>query len=85
MKISKRFKLSTTQIILFGFIIAILIGSLLLALPVSSASGESVSYMDALFTATSSISVTGLMTMPVATTWSIFGQVVILIMIQIVY
>lgn len=83
MKISKRFKLSTTQIILFGFIIAILIGSLLLALPVSSASGESVSYMDALFTATSSISVTGLMTMPVATTWSIFGQVVILIMIQI--
>lgn len=75
--------LSTTQIILLSFIITILLGSLLLMLPVSSASGKSVSYVDALFTATTSTCVTGLVTLPTASTWSVFGQVVILILIQI--
>ena len=75
--------LSTTQIILLSFIITILLGSLLLMLPISSASGKSVSYVDALFTATTSTCVTGLVTLPTASTWSVFGQVVILILIQI--
>lgn len=75
--------LSSTQIVLLGFLIVILIGSILLSLPLSSASGESVPYIDALFTATSATCVTGLVTLPVVTTWSIFGQVVILLLIQI--
>lgn len=79
----KNFALSTTQIILITFLVTILIGSLLLALPVSSASGKAVPYIDALFTATSATCVTGLVTLPTVSTWSFFGQVVILILIQI--
>ena len=76
-------KLSTTQTILLGFLLVILIGSGLLSLPVSAADGEAVSYIDALFTATTSICVTGLVTVPTASAWSPFGQAVILVLIQI--
>lgn len=76
-------KLSTTQIILLSFLVTIFIGSLILALPISSATGESVPYIDALFTATTSVCVTGLVTLPTYSTWSPFAQVVILILIQI--
>ncbi|MBR5314353.1 MAG: potassium transporter KtrB [Clostridia bacterium] len=79
----KKFKLSTTQIILLSFLAAILLGSVLLALPFSSATGEAIPYLDALFTATTSTCVTGLVTLPTASTWSLFGQVVILLLIQI--
>ena len=79
----KRFSLSTTQIILLSFLITILLGSLLLSLPVSSADGRAVPYIDALFTATTSTCVTGLVTLPTVSTWSVFGQIVILILIQI--
>ena len=79
----KKFTLSTTQIILLSFLVTILAGSALLALPISSSSGESVSYLDALFTATTSTCVTGLVTLPTVSTWSVFGQVVILFLIQI--
>ena len=78
-----KISLSTTQIILLSFIIAILLGSLLLSLPISSASGVAVPYLDALFAATTSTCVTGLVTLPVVSTWSVFGQVVILLLIQI--
>lgn len=66
-----------------GFLIAILIGSILLSLPISSATGEAVPYLDALFTAATSTCVTGLVTLPVLSTWSTFGHVVILVLIQI--
>lgn len=79
----KRISLSTTQIIMLSFLLAILIGSFLLVLPFASADGTSVSYMDALFTATTSVCVTGLVTVTTATTWSFFGQLVILFLIQI--
>ena len=79
----KKFTLSTTQIILLSFLITILIGSALLALPISSANGEAVPYLDALFTATTATCVTGLVTLPTASTWSIFGQAVILLLIQV--
>ena len=79
----KKFSFSTTQIILFSFFIMIMLGSLLLALPISSADGTAVPYLDALFTATTSACVTGLVTVPTVSTWSVFGQVVILILIQI--
>ena len=79
----KKLALSTTQIILLSFLVTILAGSVLLALPISSASGKAVPYLDALFTATTSTCVTGLVTLPTASTWSVFGQVVILLLIQI--
>jgi len=79
----KHFSFSTTQIIMFTFLAAILIGSILLSLPISSASGKSVAYIDALFTATTSTCVTGLVTVPTFSTWSTFGHIVILFLIQI--
>ncbi len=79
----KHFKFSTSHIIMFSFFLAITLGSLLLALPISSASGRAVPYIDALFTATTATCVTGLVTVPTVSTWSIFGQAVILILIQI--
>lgn len=75
--------LSTTQIILLSFLAAILLGSVLLALPISAANGKAVPYIDALFTAATSVCVTGLVTLPTASAWSLFGQIVILMLIQI--
>ncbi len=83
MVMKRKISLSTTQIILLSFLATILVGSALLALPISSASGEAVPYLDALFTATTSTCVTGLVTLPTVSTWSVFGQVVILLLIQI--
>ncbi len=83
MKKSRLFSLSTTRIIMLSFLATILVGSLLLKLPVSSANGVSVPYIDALFTATTATCVTGLVTLPTVTTWSIFGQIVILLLIQV--
>ncbi len=79
----KRFKLSTTHIIMMSFLLVILAGSILLSLPISSSNGVAVSYVDALFTATTATCVTGLVTLPTVTTWSTFGQVVILCLIQL--
>lgn len=79
----RKVTLSTTQIIMLSFLAVILIGSLLLWMPVSSANGKGISYSDALFTATTATCVTGLVTVPTATSWSVFGQVVILLLIQI--
>ena len=79
----KKFSLSTTQIILLSFLVTILVGSVLLAMPISSATGKAVPYIDALFTATTSTCVTGLVTLPTVSTWSAFGHVVILLLIQI--
>ena len=74
---------STPHLIMLSFVVAILIGSLLLFLPISSADGKGVSYIDALFTATTATCVTGLVTLSTAGAWSPFGQVVILLLIQI--
>ena len=79
----KRFSISTTHIILLSFLAAILAGSILLSLPISSADGKATEFTDALFTATTSTCVTGLVVTPTVSSWSIFGQVVILILIQI--
>ncbi len=79
----QKIKLSTTHIILLSFFIAILAGTLLLMLPVSSADGESAHFSDALFTATTATCVTGLVTVPTVSSWSVFGHIVILVLIQI--
>ena len=83
MKKGFKITLSTTQMIMLSFLVVILIGSVLLSLPISTASREAVSYADALFTATTATCVTGLVTVPTVTTWSVFGQIVILLLIQI--
>lgn len=83
MKRKFHFELSTTQIIMLGFFLVIMTGSVLLALPISSETGKPVPYIDALFMATTATCVTGLVTLPTVTTWSLFGQIVILILIQI--
>ena len=82
MEILKR-KLSSFQIILLGFAGIILLGALILTLPISSRSHEWTSFIDALFTSTSAVCVTGLIVFDTATHWTIFGQCVILLLIQI--
>ena len=79
----QRISISTTQIILFSFFVAIMIGSVLLSLPISSADGEAKPFLDALFTSTTSTCVTGLVVTPTFSSWSTFGHVVILVLIQI--
>ncbi len=76
-------KLQPTQIMVLGFATIILIGALLLNLPIATQSGESIGLLDALFTATSAVCVTGLIVVDTATYWSMFGQVVIIGLIQI--
>ena len=77
-----RIKMSSFQIIILGFLGLILVGTLLLMLPVSSAGGRSASVEDALFTATSAVCVTGLVVRDTASGWSGFGQAIILLLIQ---
>lgn len=78
-----KFRLSPMQIIALVFAGIILVGALLLALPVSSRSGESCGVLPALFTATSATCVTGLVLFDTWTQWSGFGQAVILCMIEL--
>jgi trk system potassium uptake protein TrkH len=75
-------RFSTTRMIAFGFLCAIVLGSLLLMLPIASKTGEVTSLVDAFFTATTSICVTGLTTVVTAEHWSMFGQIIILLLIQ---
>ena len=71
------------QIIILGFLSLIILGSLLLMLPFATRDGEGAAFADAIFTATSATCVTGLVVRDTATYWSVFGQSVILILIQI--
>ena len=79
----KRRRLSSAQIIIAGFLAVILLGALLLCLPCATQGEGRASLLDALFTATSSVCVTGLVVQNTATYWSAFGQAVILLLIQI--
>lgn len=80
---SKQKIFSSSRTIIFGFAAVILTGTLLLMLPFSSKSGTATPFLDCLFTATSSSCVTGLVVHDTATHWSLFGQIIILLMIQI--
>ena len=75
--------LTSSQIIIGGFIVVIVIGTLLLMLPWATADGAGSSFGEALFTATSAVCVTGLVVQDTATYWSSFGQGIILVLIQI--
>lgn len=76
-------KLTSFQIIIFGFLGVILLGTIFLMLPFSNQSGRGASFLDALFTSTSAVCVTGLILHDTATYWSTFGQLVIMLLIQI--
>ena len=73
-------ELRPVQVILLGFLITIFAGSILLALPIATQSGQATPYIDALFTATTSV---GLIVETTMTHWSIFGQAVIILLVQI--
>lgn len=75
--------ITSFQVIILGFFSVIMIGSFLLMLPFATQDGAGASFSDALFTSTSAVCVTGLIVHDTATYWSLFGQAVILLMIQI--
>ena len=76
-------KLNGVQILVLGFLALIFIGGIILTLPISSKSGEATNFLDALFTSTSAVCVTGLVTIDTGTYWSVFGQTVIILLIEI--
>lgn len=77
------FKWNTTRILVFGFAFIILLGAILLSLPFASRNGLEISFLDALFTSASATCVTGLVVFDTWTQFSAFGQLVILLLIQI--
>lgn len=80
----KRHKhITSFQVIIVGFFSVILLGSLFLMLPWATQDGQGASFGDALFTSTSAVCVTGLILHDTATYWSMFGQGIILFLIQI--
>lgn len=74
---------SPTEILIFGFAFFILFGAFLLMLPISSRSGEATGFINALFTSTSSVCVTGLVVVDTGTYWSVFGQTVMCVLVEI--
>lgn len=81
--IMKKRQLTQTQFIAAGFLILICLGTLLLMTPWASRDGQSAEFLDSLFTATSASCVTGLVVVDTWSQWTLFGQMVILMMIQI--
>ena len=81
--VCRKRRLSSFQIILLGFAGVILLGALLLMLPLSTTAGCVTPFHEALFTATSAVCVTGLVVQDTGSYWSVFGQTVILTLIQI--
>jgi len=71
------------QILALGFAIVILIGAILLSLPISSQSGKITPFIDCIFTSTSAVCVTGLVTLDTGTYWTYFGKTVIMLLIEI--
>lgn len=75
-------KLKPSRVLSLGIIGIIFIGSILLNLPMASKNGESIGFINAFFTATSSVSLTGLIVVNTAFHWTVFGKVVIIVLIQ---
>lgn len=82
-KKSLRNQMSPPKFLAIGFASIILVGTILLKLPIAAANGTSTPLIDALFTAVSAISVTGLTVVDTGTHWSIFGQIVMLMLVQL--
>ncbi len=80
--LNRQFTIKPTQAIVIGFSAIIALGTILLMLPAASRDGNSIGLLNALFTSTSAVCVTGLVVVDTYTHWSFFGQVVILVLIQ---
>lgn len=78
----KKFKISVWQVLALAYLGGTIVGSVLLILPCATKEGLTTSYIDALFTAASAVCITGLSPYDVATHWSLFGQIVILVLVQ---
>ena len=78
-----RFNLTPPRILVVGFAAIVLLGAFLLMLPISNADGIPLPFLDALFTSTSATCVTGLIVVDTGTHFTVFGQVVIMLLIQI--
>lgn len=81
--LKNKIKLNGVQILALGFIALIIIGAVILSLPISSRNGEPTNFLDAIFTSTSAVCVTGLITLDTSTHWSTFGQTIIMTLIEI--
>ncbi len=79
----RQITLKPAQIIVFSFVGVITLGTFLLMLPIASANGESIGFIDSLFMSASAVCVTGLTTVSVGTQYSLFGQCVIILLVQI--
>ncbi|MBS1401257.1 MAG: Trk family potassium uptake protein [Clostridia bacterium] len=82
MKLKSKTKMTVWQFLSLGYLAVIFLGSLLLTLPFATKDGQSTSYVNALFTSTSATCVTGLVPYDTNTHWSLFGQIVIILLIQ---
>ncbi len=82
-ELNKKIENNPPLYLVLGFLIIILAGSILLSLPIASANGKSTVYLDSLFVSTSAVCVTGLTPVVTATHWNFFGQLIIIILIQI--
>lgn len=80
---TKNIKLNAVQILSVGFALVILTGAILLSLPISSQSGEPTNFLDSLFTSTTAVCVTGLVTVDTGTHWNYFGKTVIMVLIEV--
>lgn len=80
---ASRYRLALPQILTLGFLTIILIGTILLSLPISSQSGHMTGYINSFFTATSATCVTGMTVVNTAVHWSLFGKIVILMLVEI--
>ena len=78
-----RERMTRTQVIAFGYFLVIALGTILLMLPIATNPGKQTNFLTSLFTATSATCVTGLVVVDTSTHWTLFGQTVILGMIQI--
>ena len=83
MKEKVKNKISPTKILVLGMLILIFIGAIILKLPISNKEGKTINFVDAFFTSTSAVCVTGLVTKIPAQQFSTFGQIVIMCLIQI--
>ena len=81
MRAKKNIRLSTMQILTAGFLGIILLGGILLWLPISNT--QPISFLDALFTSTTAVCVTGLVTVTPAVQFTLFGKAVLLLLIQV--
>ena len=81
-RIKQFFKMTPAKYILLGFAALIFVGAFLLCLPISNTDGKWLPFIDGLFSSTTSVCVTGLMTVDIAVQFSLFGEIIVLLLVQ---